>query len=76
MTLSTEGHNIFLEQLNSGFKRTTKWNKYRSDMTNQTNTNNLNYLMDPTFNKVNSLSDHMKRKKTEYVFQCIIHQKL
>ena len=45
-------------------------------MTNQTNTNNLNYLMDPTFNKVNSLSDHMKRKKTEHVFQCIIHQKL
>ena len=39
MTLSTEDH-IFLEQLNSGFKRTIKWNKYRSDMTNQTNTNN------------------------------------
>ena len=30
-----------------------KWNKYRSEMTNQTKTNNLNYLIDPIFNKVN-----------------------
>ena len=25
-----------------------KWNKYRSEMTNQNKTNNLNYLIDPT----------------------------
>ena len=55
VTLSTEGDNYFLEQLKSGFKRTIKWNKYRSKMTNQTKTNNLNYLFDPTFNKVNRL---------------------
>ena len=55
VTLSTEDDNDFLEQLKSGFKRTIKWNKYRSEMTNQTKTNNLNYLMDPTFNKVNRL---------------------
>ena len=54
VTLSTENDN-FLEQLKSGFKRTIKWNKYRSEMTNQTKTNNLNYLIDPTFNKVNRL---------------------
>ena len=47
--------NNFLEQLKSGFKRTIKCNKYRSEMTNQTKTNNLNYLIDPTFNKVNRL---------------------
>ena len=46
---------IFLEQLKSGFKRTIKWNKYRSEMTNQTKTNHLNYLIDPTFTKVNRL---------------------
>ena len=50
VTLSTEDDN-FLEQLKSGFKRTIKWNKYRSEMTNQTKTNNLNYLIDPTFTK-------------------------
>ena len=54
-TLSTEDDNNFLGQLRSGFKRTIKWNKYRSEMTNQTKTNNLNYLIDPTFNKVNRL---------------------
>ena len=32
-----------------------KWNKYRSEMTNQAKTNNLNYFIDPTFNKVNRL---------------------
>ena len=54
-TLATEDDNNFLEQLKSGFKRAIKWNKYRSEMTNQTKTNNLNYLIDPAFNKVNRL---------------------
>ena len=53
VTLTAEDDNNFLEQLKSGFKRTMKWNKYRSEMTNQTKTNNLNYLIDPIFNKVN-----------------------
>ena len=52
VTLSTKDHNNFLEQLKSGFKRTIKWNRYRSEMTNQTKTSNLN-LIDPTFTKVN-----------------------
>ena len=55
VTLSTEDDNNFLEQLKSGVKRTTKWNKCRSEMTNRTKTNNWNYLIDPTFNKVNRL---------------------
>ena len=55
VTLSTEDDNKFLEQLKSGFKKTIKWNKYGSGMTNQIKTNNLNYLMYPTFNKVNRL---------------------
>ena len=42
-----------LEQLETGFKRTMKWNKYRSEMSNQSKYNNLNYLIDPT--KVNRL---------------------
>ena len=32
-----------LEKLRTGFKRTIKWDKYRSEMTNQTKNNNLNY---------------------------------
>ena len=53
--LSTKDDNNFLEQLKSGFKRTIKWNKYRSEMTTQTKTNHLNHLIDPTFMKVNRL---------------------
>ena len=53
VTLSTEDDNKLSEQLKTGFKRTIKWNKYRSKMSNQTKTNNLNYLIDPTFTKVN-----------------------
>ena len=49
VTLSAEDHNKFLDQLKTKFKRTIKWNKYRSEMSNQTSNNNLNYLNDPTF---------------------------
>ena len=55
VTLSTENDNEFLEQLKSGFKKTVKWNKYRSEMTKQTKTNNLIYLINPAFDKVNRL---------------------
>ena len=49
VTLSAENDNKLLEQLKTGFKRTIKWNKYKSEMSNQTKNNNLNYLIDPTF---------------------------
>ena len=55
VTLSAENDNKLLQQLKTGFKRTTKWNKYISEMTNQDRTNNLNYLIDPTFSKVKRL---------------------
>ena len=55
LTLSTKDDNKLLEQLKTGFKRTMKWNKYISEMTTQTRINNLNYLIDPTFNKANRL---------------------
>ena len=50
-----ENDKKLLEQLKSGFKRTVKWNKYRSQMTIQPQNNNLNYLIDPTFTNVNRL---------------------
>ena len=54
VNLSKENDTKPLEQLKSGFKRTIKWNKYRSQMTIQSN-NNLNYLIDPIFKNVNRL---------------------
>ena len=53
VTLSAKEDNELLNKLKSGFKRTIKWNKYMSQMSNQTINNNLNYLIDPTFNNVN-----------------------
>ena len=55
VTLSAENDKKLLEQLKSGFKRTIKWNKYMSQMSNQNKNNNLNYLIDPTFSNVNRL---------------------
>ena len=51
VTLSAENDNKLLEQLKTGFKRTITWNKYRSEMTNQT----VNYLIDSAFTNVNRL---------------------
>ena len=55
VTLSAENDKKLLEQLKSGFKRTLEWNKYRSQMTIQSNNNSLNCSIDPTFTKVNRL---------------------
>ena len=54
-TLSAENNNKLLEQLKSGFRRTIKWDKYMSQMSNQNKNNNLNYLIDPTFSNVTRL---------------------
>ena len=53
ITLPKENDTKLLEQLKSGFKRTIKWKKHRSQMTVQPQNNNLNYLIDPTFKNVN-----------------------
>ena len=55
VTLSAKNDNVLLEQLKSGFKRSIKWNKYMSQMSNQNKNNNLNYLIDTTFTNVNRL---------------------
>ena len=51
-----------LVELKSGFKRTVKWNKYRSKMTVESNNNNLNYSFDPTFS-TGYLFCHLKELK-------------
>ena len=55
VTLSSGNDKILLEQLKTGFKRTIKWDKCRSENSNQTKNNNLNYLFDSTFTNVNRL---------------------
>ena len=55
VALSAENDNKLLEQLRTGFKRTIKWNKHRSKISNQNKNNVLNDLIDPTFTNVNRL---------------------
>ena len=45
----------FLENMTQGFKRTISRNKYRSEITTQTENNNFDYLIDPTFENINRL---------------------
>ena len=63
--LSAKYDSNFLEQLKSGFKRTIKWNKDRSEMTK---TNHLNHLIDLTFTNVNRLDKRqdMSRDRTYF----------
>ena len=42
VTFSKQNDEKLLQQPKSEFKRTVKWNKYRSQMTVQSNNNNLN----------------------------------
>ena len=49
VTLSTQENIKFLEQLESGFKRTINWNKYLAKALNQARNRCLDYLIDPSF---------------------------
>ena len=55
VTLSKDDEIKLLTNLKSGFKRQIIWNKYRSQMTAEAISNNLNILTDPTFTNVNRL---------------------
>ena len=67
-------------QLNSRFKRTIKWNKYTPQMTIQNNSNNFNYLIDPTFTSVNRLfilsfkrTEENNVKKVKKITEILFH---
>ena len=80
VSLSKENEIKLSQQLKSGFKRTIKWNKYRSQMTIQPQNNNLNYLIDPTFTNANRLFvlSFPRNNSTiaDTLFQIIMYQKL
>ena len=72
VTLSKENDIKLLEQLKLGFKRTIKWNKYRSQMSIQPQNNNLNYLIGPTFTNVNRLFvlSFLRNNNTDSRYSC------
>ena len=70
--LQTEYQNQLYKDLKTGISIDFTWIKYRSQMINQTATNNLNILIDPTFNNVNRL--FVLAFPNEDLFQSLIHQ--
>ena len=55
VTLSINDNIKFLENIKRGLGRTISWNQYRSEMTTQSENNNLNYLIVPVFRNINKL---------------------
>ena len=55
VTLSTQENTKFLQQLKSGFKRIINWNKYLSKQELLAQKQNLNHLVEPSFQGVNRL---------------------
>ena len=55
VTLSTQDNTKLLQQLKSGFKRTSNWDKYQLKMTKQAQNPSLDYVIDPSLHRVNRL---------------------
>ena len=55
VTLSTQENTKFLQQLKSVFKRVISWNKYLSKSELLKRNENLNHLVEPSFQGVNRL---------------------
>ena len=54
-TLSINDNIKFLENIKQGFKRTYSWNKHRFEITTQPKSDNLDYVIEPTFRNINRL---------------------
>ena len=53
--LSTQNNAKLIEQLKSGFKRTTNWSKYEAKVTTKTPNPYLDFLTEPRFQGVNRI---------------------
>ena len=82
VALSTEDDDKLLEQLKTGFKRTIKWNKYRSKVTNQVKTSNLNQRLIKSIDYFIIVIDYksvdwsLENKDDRYLFRSVIHKVL
>ena len=77
VTLQEKYENNLYEGLKTGINIDFEWPRFRTQVINQPATNNLNFLIDPTFNYVTDcLFWFFLMKKTGVLFQCITHQLL
>ena len=72
VTLSAQDNAKLLEQLRSGFKRTTNWNKYQSKVSTERQNQYFNFLIYPSFRGVNRIfvllfgNEDDRKVNTEY----------
>ena len=77
VTLSTQENTKFLQQLKSGFKTVINWNKYLSKPELSAQNPNLNHLVEPSFQGINSLfvlafeNDYDKTSNDEYYLSTV-----
>ena len=77
-SLSTQENTKFLQQLKSGFKRVTSWNKYLSKPELLAQNPNLNHLAEPSFQGVNRLfvlafeNDDDRTSDNEYYIPTVV----
>ena len=64
LTISTQDNAKLLQQLNSGFKRPINWSKYQTKVSTQVPNSYLNFLIDPSFQRVNRLFVWLFENKT------------
>ena len=57
VTSSTKDNEKLLQRLESGFKKTTSWNKYESSINTFAQNRYLNYLINPSFQNITLLWD-------------------
>ena len=50
-----------VEIIRQGVKVITSWNKYRTEIKTQTKQNNSDYLIDPTFRKINIAASFIQK---------------
>ena len=55
VTLQEKYDNELLKNLKTGISFDYVWGRYRTQIINQPSTNNLNFLIDPTFSNLNTL---------------------
>ena len=74
VTVSTQDNTKLLQQLKSGFRRTTNWNKYQSDPKTYSKSRYLNHLVNPSFKGVNRLfelsfeNENERASRSNYYF--------
>ena len=75
VTLQGKYENELYTKLKTGINIDFEWKRYRTQIINQLATNNLNFLIDPTFNNVNRLFVlAFPNEEDRSFFQSIIHQ--